>query len=214
MGLTSFLKGKSNGYLREQGKTALGKKKGPVLRGACCSCVVVMGPMGKSTFAYALSEAETSKSWGAILPLGPDCVTVVQRGPGPGAKMKRAQLVDVQTETKFFSLSLLSAGCETNFNLLFLALTSSVNHTLLHLLIHTTVVAAFWLSCVKGDISQWRKKKKKVIGNKMHKRANICERRETDTPTGRKHHEDLYLFCICIINWDVFNYFECWNKAC
>lgn len=24
----------------------------------------------------------------------------------------------------------------------------------------------------------------------------------------------LYLFCICIIIWDVFNYFDCWNKAC
>lgn len=189
MGLTSFLKGKSNGYLREQGKTALGKKKGPVLRGACCSCVVVMGPMGKSTFAYALSEAETSKSWGAILPLGPDCVTVVQRGPGPGAKMKRAQLVDVQTETKFFSLSFLSAGCETNFNLLFLALTSSVNHTLLHLLIHTTVVAAFWLSCVKGDISQWRKKKKSNWQQNAQKSQHLWEKgdRHTDgakTPRG------------------------------
>lgn len=26
--------------------------------------------------------------------------------------------------------------------------------------------------------------------------------------------EILYLFCTCIINWDVFNYFGCWNKAC
>lgn len=26
--------------------------------------------------------------------------------------------------------------------------------------------------------------------------------------------EILYLFCTCIINQDVFNYFGCWNKAC
>lgn len=26
--------------------------------------------------------------------------------------------------------------------------------------------------------------------------------------------EILYLFCTCIINWDVFNYYGCWNKAC
>ena len=36
--------------------------------------------------------------------------------------------------------------------------------------------------------------------------------KQTHLPWFRR--EILYLFCTCIINWDVFNYFGCWNKAC
>lgn len=33
-------------------------------------------------------------------------------------------------------------------------------------------------------------------------------------PQGVGGSKTLYLFCMCIIIWDVFNYFDCWNKAC
>lgn len=70
-----------------------------------------------------------------------------------------------------------------------------------------------FLSNKKRSWNQTDFEKRKKNAQKESHQQRVCERRQTDTPMG-ENHKDLYLFCICIINWDVFNYFECWNKAC
>ena len=63
------------------------------------------------------------------------------------------------------------------------------------------VVACFLFSCAKGEFSQ-KNCKSEIL--EMHKKRAISKEfvreRQTDTPMGEKHHKDLYLFCICIIN--------------